>query len=87
MLMKEQTRLLVLAGLFIALGLILPFFTAQVPPTIGRALLPMHIPVLLSGFVLGPPHVGFWRADHPPAFAKRALWYTSFISHRGGHDL
>lgn len=57
MLMKEQTRLLVLAGLFIALGLILPFFTAQVP-TIGRALLPMHIPVLLSGFVLGP-HVGF----------------------------
>lgn len=51
--MKEQTRLSVLAGLFIALGLVLPFFTAQVP-TIGRALLPMHIPVLLAGFVIGP---------------------------------
>ncbi len=51
--MKVQTRKLALVGLFIALGLVLPFFTAQVP-TIGRALLPMHIPVLLAGFVGGP---------------------------------
>lgn len=51
--MKHQTRSLALAGLFIALGLVLPFFTGQIP-TIGRALLPMHIPVLLAGFTLGP---------------------------------
>ncbi|MDI9442498.1 MAG: ECF transporter S component [Firmicutes bacterium] len=51
--MQNKTKQLTLTGLFIALGLILPFFTAQIP-TIGRALLPMHIPVLLAGFICGP---------------------------------
>jgi riboflavin transporter FmnP len=49
---KTLTRNLVLAGLFIAIGLILPFITGQIPE-IGRQLLPMHIPVLIAGFVLG----------------------------------
>ena len=48
------TKYVVLAGLFLALGLLLPFLTLQVP-TIGKMLLPMHIPVLLAGFVLGGP--------------------------------
>lgn len=52
--MKKETKYVVLAGLFIALGLVLPFFTAQIP-AIGRKLLPMHIPVLISGFVCGWP--------------------------------
>ena len=43
---------LVLAALFLALGMILPFFTAQIPE-IGSMLLPMHIPVLVCGFVCG----------------------------------
>ena len=43
---------MVLTGLFIALGLILPFFTGQIPQ-IGKMLLPMHIPVLICGFVCG----------------------------------
>ena len=51
---KESTRYLVLAALFLALGLLLPFLTAQVP-ALGARLLPMHIPVLLCGFVLGGP--------------------------------
>ena len=51
--MKNQpTRNLVLAGLFIAIGLMLPFLTGQIPE-IGNKLLPMHIPVLVAGFVLG----------------------------------
>jgi len=50
-----STRKLVLSGLFIALGLYLPFLTAQIP-SIGSKLLPMHIPVLISGFVLGWPY-------------------------------
>lgn len=57
----SSTRQLVLAGLFIALGLVMPFLTAQVP-AVGSKLLPMHIPVLISGFVLGWPYallVGF----------------------------
>lgn len=43
---------MVTAALFLALGLVLPFLTGQIP-TIGSMLLPMHIPVLLCGFVCG----------------------------------
>ena len=50
--MKLTVKQLVLGALFLALGLILPFFTAQIPQ-IGSMLLPMHIPVLLCGFVCG----------------------------------
>lgn len=45
---------LVLAALFLALALILPVVTGAVPQ-IGNMLCPMHIPVLLCGFVLGAP--------------------------------
>lgn len=58
---KSSTRKLALAGLFIALGIILPFFTGKIGP-LGRAFLPMHIPVLIAGFVCGWPYglvVGF----------------------------
>ena len=48
----SSLRDLVLAALFLSLGLMLPFLTAQIPE-IGSMLLPMHIPVLLCGFVLG----------------------------------
>lgn len=41
-----------LSAMFIAIGLILPFFTGQVPK-IGNMLLPMHIPVFICGFVCG----------------------------------
>jgi len=51
---KISTKKMVLSGLFIALGLTLPFLTAQIP-SIGSKLLPMHIPVLLGGFILGWP--------------------------------
>lgn len=51
---KSSTKHLVLAGLFVALGLLMPFLTGQIP-SVGSSLLPMHIPVLLSGFVLGGP--------------------------------
>ncbi|MGI6733949.1 MAG: ECF transporter S component [Anaerovoracaceae bacterium] len=59
--MKTSTRNLVLGGLFLALGLLLPFLTAQVPE-FGSRLLPMHIPVLLCGFLCGAHYgllVGF----------------------------
>lgn len=50
--MENTIRKLVLAGLFIAIGLVLPFITGQIPE-IGKQLLPMHIPVLIAGFVIG----------------------------------
>lgn len=53
----NSTTNLTLAGLFLALGLILPFLTMQIPE-IGSKLLPMHIPILLCGFICGP-RLGF----------------------------
>lgn len=49
----KSAQNLVFSGLFIALGMVLPYFTGQIPQ-IGRMLLPMHIPVLLCGFLCGP---------------------------------
>lgn len=48
----KNIKNMVLAALFIALGLIMPFLTMQVRE-IGSMLLPMHIPVLICGFVCG----------------------------------
>lgn len=47
-----RTKKIVLSGLFLALGLLLPFITGQIPE-IGNMLLPMHIPVLICGYVCG----------------------------------
>lgn len=55
------TRKLVFAALLLALAMVLPFLTGQIPQ-FGQALCPMHIPVLLCGFVCGPIYamaVGF----------------------------
>ena len=46
-------RRMVYAALCLALCMILPFLTGQVPQ-IGSMLSPMHIPVLLAGFLCGP---------------------------------
>lgn len=48
----NQIKKMVLGGLFLGLGLIMPFITGQIPQ-IGSMLLPMHIPVLLCGFICG----------------------------------
>ncbi|MDR0897346.1 MAG: ECF transporter S component [Oscillospiraceae bacterium] len=56
-----QIKRLTLSGLFLALGLLLPFLTGQIPQ-VGSRLSPMHIPVLLAGFLCGAPSalaVGF----------------------------
>lgn len=48
-----QVRKLALTSMFIAIGLVLPFFTGQIKQ-IGNMLLPMHLPVLLCGLICGP---------------------------------
>lgn len=48
----RSTKKLTLSALFLALGLIMPFITGQIPE-LGSMLLPMHIPVLICGFVCG----------------------------------
>ena len=54
---KNNVRNMVLAALALALTLVLPFLTGQIPE-IGSALSPMHIPVLLCGFICGPLYGG-----------------------------
>ncbi|WP_097004068.1 ECF transporter S component [Lacrimispora amygdalina] len=53
--MRMNTRKIVLSALFLAIGIVLPTVTMHVPG-IGRMLLPMHIPVLLCGFICGAPY-------------------------------
>ena len=50
--MSKNVKQMTLAALFLALGLVLPFFTGQIPQ-IGSMLLPMHIPVFLCGLICG----------------------------------
>ena len=52
--MRNNTRKMVLAGMFIALGILLPFLTGQ-NYQLGQMLSPMHIPVMLCGFICGWP--------------------------------
>lgn len=47
-----STKNMVLAAFFLALGIVMPFLTGQIPG-IGNMLLPMHIPVLICGYVCG----------------------------------
>lgn len=50
---RLDPKTLVFTGLLIALGLALPQVTTHIPE-LGRRLLPMHIAVLIAGFVVGP---------------------------------
>lgn len=49
---SEKLKNLTLAAMFLCIGYVLPFFTGQMKE-IGNMLLPMHIPVLLTGFICG----------------------------------
>ena len=79
--MKKHEKLvkMILAALFLALAYVMPFLTGQIPE-IGSMLLPMHIPVILCGFICGGPWgavVGFvapllrsFILGMPPLFPK-----------------
>lgn len=51
--MQNKTHQLILAGVFIALGLVLPMAFHMIGGA-GPIFLPMHIPVLIGGFFLSP---------------------------------
>ena len=50
---KTSLVKMILSALFLALAYVLPFLTGQIPE-IGAMLCPLHIPVLLCGFICGP---------------------------------
>lgn len=70
--------------MFLALGVVLPFFTGQIKE-IGDSLLPMHIPVMLCGLICGggygfgvgilTPLVRAVTAGMPPLYPN-AVWMS-----------
>lgn len=75
----STVKKLTLSAMFLALAFVLPFLTGQIPE-IGNMLCPMHIPILLCGFICGGPWgliVGFLAPllrsvtlGMPPLFPK-----------------
>lgn len=54
---RTHIRNLTFSALFLALALLLPFVTGQIPQ-VGALISPMHIPAFLAGYICGP----FWGA-------------------------
>lgn len=50
--MKQTTKRITLSAMFLAIGMVLPFFTGQIQQ-IGSMLLPMHLPIFLCGLICG----------------------------------
>ena len=53
----NQIKNLVMAAMLLGIGMVLPFFTGQIPQ-VGGMLLPMHLPVLICGLICGWPYGG-----------------------------
>ena len=68
---RPYIKNLVLAAMFMALGIVLPFLTGQIPQ-IGAMMLPMHIPVLLCGLICG------WQYGGVVGFVLPLLRYALF---------
>lgn len=49
---SDSIKKMVLTAMFLAIGLVLPFLTGQIPQ-IGSMLLPMHIPAFLCALIVG----------------------------------
>ena len=70
-LIKEHIKNLVTAAMLLAVGIVLPFFTGQIPQ-IGSMLLPMHLPVLVCGLICG------WQYGGIVGFILPLLRYALF---------
>lgn len=68
---KQLTKNLTLSAMFVAIGLVLPFFTGQIPQ-FGNMLLPMHLPVFLCGLICG------WQYGLVTGFMLPVMRYILF---------
>ena len=71
--LNKSTQNLALSAIFIAIGIVLPFFTGQLQQ-IGNMLLPMHLPVLLCGLICG------WQYGAAVGFILPPLRYLMFAA-------
>ncbi len=63
---QNKVQRLTIAGFLLALGIVLPYATAHGLGIPGTLLLPMHIPVLLCGFLCGPLYGTLCGMSLPP---------------------
>ena len=68
---NQSLRNLLLAAMFLAIGLVLPFFTGQIKE-IGNMLLPMHLPVFLCALICG------WQYGTAVGFIMPLLRFALF---------
>ena len=88
---KLHLQKTVLSALFLSIGMVLPLLTSQIKE-IGDTLLPMHLPVMLCGFLCGPLYglcVGavlpFFRSavfGMPPMYPN-AVWMAAELAAYG----
>ena len=69
---NQSLRNLLLAAMFLAIGLVLPFFTGQIKE-IGNMLLPMHLPVFLCALICG------WQYGTAVGFIMPILRFALFF--------
>ncbi len=69
--MGKTTKKMTLSAMFLAIGMVLPFLTGQIPQ-VGNMMLPMHIPVLLCGLICG------WQYGAVLGFVLPLLRYLIF---------
>lgn len=68
---QSPVQTLAAAAMMLALGLVLPFFTGQIPQ-VGGMLCPMHLPVLLCGLLCG------WKYGLAVGFVLPPLRFVLF---------
>ena len=88
---NTKAKKVVLSAVFLAIGIVLPFYTGQIKE-IGDTLLPMHIPVLFTGFICGwqwglavgliLPFLRSVLFSMPPMFPN-AIWMATELASYG----
>ena len=81
---RNSLMQLIISAVCLALCMVLPFLTGQIPQ-IGSALSPMHLPVLLCGFLCGPVYA--LAVGGRAAAALCAVRHAAHFSHWRGHVL
>ena len=80
--MRKNVREMVTAAVCLALCLLLPFLTGQIPQW-GNMLSPMHIPVLLCGLLCGWPYATLVGFIAPALMLDLAVYCRSASMLRG----
>ena len=70
---KAYIKNIVMAAMLMGVGIVLPFFTGQIPQ-IGNMLLPMHLPVIVCGLICG------WQYGCIVGFILPLLRYVLFAA-------